>query len=75
MIAARINTGLWSYGKCSSDYPAKLLLQSAKRVSGQWCADAVKMCQVADLRMKSQRGVDPEEELKLLLARLGAARK
>lgn len=58
-----------------SDYPAKLLLQSAKRVSGQWCADAVKMCQVADLRMKSQRGVDPEEELKLLLARLGAARK
>ena len=33
------------------------------------------MCQVADLRMKSQRGVDPEEELKLLLARLGAARK
>ena len=39
-----------------SDYPAKLLLQSAKRVSAQWCGDAVKMCQVADLRMKSQRG-------------------
>ena len=58
-----------------SDYPAKLLLQSAKRVSAQWCGDAVKMCQVADLRMKSQRGVDPVEELKLLLARLGAARK
>ena len=58
-----------------SDYPAKLLLQSAKRVSAQWCGDAVKMCQVADLRMKSQRGVDPAEELKLLLARLGAARK
>ena len=53
-----------------SDYPAKLLLQSAKRVSAQWCGDAVKMCQVADLRMKSQRGVDPAEELKLLLARL-----
>ena len=58
-----------------SDYPAKLLLQSAKRVSAQWCGDAVKMCQVVDLRMKSQRGVDPAEELKLLLARLGAARK
>ena len=58
-----------------SDYPAKLLLQSAKRVSAQWCGDAVKMCQVADLRMKSQRGSDPEEELKLLLARLGAARR
>ena len=28
-----------------------------------------------DLRMKSQRGADPAEELKLLLARLGAARK
>ena len=61
--------------KMRQEHPAKLLLQSAKRVSGQWCADAVKMCQVADLRMKSQRGVDPEEELKLLLARLGAARK
>ena len=58
-----------------SDYPAKLLLQSAKRVSTQWCGDAVKMCQVVDLRMKSQRGADPAEELKLLLARLGAARK
>ena len=58
-----------------SDYPAKLLLQSAKRVSAQWCGDAVKMCQVVDLRMKSQRGADPAEELKLLLARLGAARK
>ena len=58
-----------------SDYPAKLLLQSAKRVSAQWCGDAVKMCQVVDLRMKSQRGVDTAEELKLLLARLGAARK
>lgn len=58
-----------------SDYPAKLLLQSAKRVSAQWCGDAVKMCQVVDLRMKSQRGADPVEELKLLLARLGAARK
>ena len=58
-----------------SDYPAKLLLQSARRVSAQWCGDAVKMCQASDLRMKSQRGVDPAEELKLLLARLGAARK
>ncbi len=59
-----------------SDYPAKLLLQSAKRVRApSGAVDAVKMCQVADLRMKSQRGVDPAEELKLLLARLGAARK
>ena len=33
------------------------------------------LAQVVDLRMKSQRGADPVEELKLLLARLGAARK
>ncbi len=64
--------GLW---EMKSDYPAKLLLQSAKKVSAQWCADAVKLCQTVDQRMKSQRGVDPAEELKLMLARLGAARK
>ena len=51
------------------------LLVMTMKVSAQWCGDAVKMCQVVDLRMKSQRGADPAEELKLLLARLGAARK
>ena len=58
-----------------SDYPAKLLLSAAKRTTADWCADAVKMCQVLDRRMKSERGLDAAGELKLLLVRLGAKRK
>ena len=55
-----------------SDYPAKLLLNAAKRTTADWCADAVKMCQVLDRRMKSEKGIDAAGELKLLLVRLGA---
>ena len=58
-----------------SDYPAKLLLNAAKRTTADWCADAVKMCQVLDRRMKSEKGIDAAGELKLLLVRLGAKRK
>ena len=58
-----------------SDYPAKLLLSAAKKTTADWCADAVKMCQVLDRRMKSERGLDAAGELKLLLVRLGARRK
>jgi len=58
-----------------SDYPAKLLLAAAKRTTAAWCADAVKMCQVLDRRMKSEKGIDSAGELKLLLVRLGAKRK
>ena len=58
-----------------SDYPAKLLLSAAKRTTVDWCADAVKMCQVLDRRMKSEKGIDTVGELKLLLVRLGAKRK
>ena len=58
-----------------SDYPAKLLLSAAKRTTADWCADAVKMCQVLDRRMKSEKGIDEAGELKLLLVRLGAKRK
>jgi len=58
-----------------SDYPAKLLLSAAQQTSAGWCADAVKMCQVLDRRMKSEKGVDAAGELKLLLVRLGARRK
>lgn len=58
-----------------SDYPAKLLLNAAKRTTAGWCADAVKMCQVLDRRMKSEKGIDAAGELKLLLVRLGAKRK
>ena len=58
-----------------SDYPAKLLLSAAKRTTADWCADAVKMCQVLDRRMKSEKGIDAAGELKLLLVRLGAQKK
>ena len=53
-----------------SDYPAKLLLDNARRVTRSWCAGAVKRCSEADLRMKSVAGVDGAEELKLLLMEL-----
>lgn len=58
-----------------SDYPAKLLLSAARRTTADWCADAVKMCQTLDRRMKSEKGIDSVGELKLLLVRLGARRK
>lgn len=58
-----------------SDYPAKLLLSAARRTTAEWCADAVRMCQTLDRRMKSEKGVDAAGELKLLLVRLGAARR
>ena len=58
-----------------SDYPAKLLLSAAQRTSADWCADAVKMCQVLDRRMTSEKGIDAAGELKLLLVRLGARRR
>ena len=57
-----------------SDYPAKLLMNVAKKTSREWCDDAVKMCQKLDRRMKSEKGVDPVGELKLLLMQLGAKR-
>lgn len=62
---------LWSM---SSDYPAKLLLQAAKNVDHDWCRQAVKRCQVLDRRMKSERNMDSEGELKLLLMELAGGR-
>ena len=52
---------LW---EMKSDYPAKLLLSAAKKTTAAWCADAVRMCQVLDRRMKSERGMDAAGELK-----------
>jgi len=63
---------LW---EMKSDFPAKKLLESAKRTTADWCADAVKQCQTLDRRMKSEKGMDSVGELKLLLVRLGAGRK
>lgn len=54
----------------SSDYPAKLLLQAARRVDRTWCRRAVEQCQVLDRRMKSERNLDSEAELKLFLMEL-----
>ena len=62
---------LWSL---SSDYPAKLLLQAAKNVDHDWCRQAVKRSQTLDRRMKSQRNMDSEGELKLFLMELAGAR-
>lgn len=53
-----------------SDYPARLLLENARRVSGEWCANAVRRCCAVDLRIKSVSGADGAEELKLLLMEL-----
>lgn len=53
-----------------SDYPARLLLDNARRLSRDWCAMAVKRCYEADLRIKSVGGVDGANELKLLLMEL-----
>lgn len=55
-----------------SDYPVKLWLSAAKCTSREWCSDAVKQCQTLDRRLKSERGVNGEDELKQLLVRLGA---
>ena len=56
------------------DYPARALLAAARNTTAGWCADALRQCQVLDRRMKSERGMDPAGELKLLLVRLGARR-
>lgn len=53
-----------------SDYPAKLLLAAAKRVDRAWCVESLALCQTLDRRMKSEKGIDSEGELKLLLMRL-----
>ena len=53
-----------------SDYPAKLLLGSAKHFSNEWCRNGIEMCKALDVQMKSQTGFDSEGELKLLLMRL-----
>lgn len=58
----------------SSDYPARLLLQAAKNVRRSWCRQAVQRCQTLDRRMKSERNMDSEGELKLLLMELAGAR-
>ena len=58
----------------NSDYPAKLKMQAAGKVSHKWCSEAVKKAQILDRRMKSEKNIDSEEELKLFLMELAGAR-
>lgn len=53
-----------------SDYPARLVLDAAKKTTREWCADSLKLCQKLDRRMKSEKGIDSEGEIKLLLMQL-----
>lgn len=53
-----------------SDYPARLLMDSARGVGREWCDRAVRRCYETDLRIKSVNGVSGGNELKLLLMEL-----
>ena len=53
-----------------SDYPARLLMEAARRTTREWCENSLKLCQRLDRRIKSENGVDDISELKLLLMRL-----
>ena len=53
-----------------SDYPARLLLDAARKTTHEWCANGLALCQKLDRRMKSEKGIDREGELKLLLMQL-----
>ncbi len=56
------------------DYPAKKLMQSAWGVRRSWCREAVTRCQTLDHRMKSERNMDSEGELKLFLMELAGVK-
>jgi DNA polymerase-3 subunit delta len=56
--------------KMRSDYPARLLLDAARRTTREWCEDGVRLCRRLDKRWKSEYRVDIENELKLLLMQL-----
>ena len=53
-----------------ADYPARLLLDAARKTTHEWCANSLALCQKLDRRMKSEKGIDREGELKLLLMQL-----
>ena len=57
-----------------SDYPADLLLKAARKVDHEWCRWAVQASQVLDRRMKSEKGMDNEAELKRFLVELAGRR-
>ncbi len=59
--------GLWNM---RSDYPARILMDAARRTTLAWCENSLRLCRRLDLRLKSERGVDDEGEIKLLLMEL-----
>lgn len=54
-----------------SSYPARLLINSVKRLSTSWCRQAVIICAETDLKMKST-GIDGEVLIKELFIGLAA---
>lgn len=54
-----------------SSYPARLLMDSARKLSTSWCREAVLLCAETDLRMKSTGG-DSEVFIKELFIKLAA---
>lgn len=54
-----------------SSYPARITMNSAKRLSTSWCREAVIMCAETDMKMKST-GIDGEILIKELFIRLAA---
>lgn len=63
---------LW---KMKSEYPASLLIKTAHKTSRKWCAQAIRLCQILDQRMKSETGIDKAGELKRLLVLLYAEQR
>ena len=45
-------------------------LWGMRKTTSEWCSQSLLMCQRLDQRMKSEKGIDSEGELKLLLMRL-----
>ena len=65
---------LMSLWNMRSDYPARLLLDAARKTTREWCAESLTLCQKLDKRMKSEKGIDDEGELKLFLMQLARRR-
>jgi len=59
--------------KLCENYPAKLLMDNARRVSLEWCENAVKLTADTDYLMKRD-AMDDEELLKIMLLKLAADR-
>jgi len=59
----------------SSDYGARLMLDAARKTTRAWCRESLTLCRKLDRRMKSEKGIDNEGELKLLLMQLAQGQR